>query len=219
MFEQSFLSVFQNYYITYILKLGEKAGSQQLRAHFWWQDERYALSDILKTIFGKENMLLAHLLLYDSGVRLLRTCSADWQRRERSILCLAMLYLSREILLEAEPLCLERQKCREPARFGRRQVTACRDGPTAMHCPVWDVPRMRADGTWANSGITGLEGKGKLGGVWCHLAPAYLFVCPSPANLSVPCGNHSWLPTNTGGRQHKCLSFSFFLFWLASVVQ
>jgi len=51
-----------------------------------------------------------------------------------------MLYLSREILLEAELLFSERGKCSEPARFGRRQVTACRVGQTAMHYPVWDVP-------------------------------------------------------------------------------
>lgn len=50
-----------------------------------------------------------------------------------------------------------------------------------------------------------------LGGVWCYLPPPPLLIHPSPANLSVPCGNCSWLPTNTGGREHKCLFSTFLL--------
>jgi len=71
---------------------------------------------------------------------------------------------------------------------------------------------MKADGMWKYSRITGLEGKGRLGNGWCLVPPSPSFHAhPSlPSHLSVPCGKHSWLPTNTGSREHKCLFSSFF---------
>lgn len=59
MFVQIFLLVFQNYYMNYILKLKEDTVLDTQKSRFWWQDERYVFSDVLKTVFGKESMLLA----------------------------------------------------------------------------------------------------------------------------------------------------------------
>lgn len=61
-----------------------------------------------------------------------------WLTEEGNIY-LATLHLSRETLLEAESLPSEKEKCREPVGFRRKQVTTCRVGPSSALAPVWYV--------------------------------------------------------------------------------
>lgn len=85
--------------------------------------------------------------------------------------------MSRETLLEAEPLYLE-----------RGTEGACKVWEKIGHCKTSQNLR------------SGRAGKVE----WCLVplsvsSPACLFL------RNVPCGNHAWLPTNTYGREHKRL--------------
>lgn len=178
---QSFLWVFQNYYRISIPRLTEKTGFQWLTG---W--EVCCLRCLKNNSWEREHASGTSSLV---GFR--------WQAAE-NLQC--WLMEEGEKCLVFPPVQRE-----ENAGFGRRLVTACRLGPRAITlsgmCLGW--------GQMAHRKIAELQlCKQMLGSRRCLVPPSSPHLLPSPLKLSVPGGDHSWLPKKC--RDHKCLHFSFF---------